>query len=164
LRTELEPWTGNAGVTPRSLEANTARVLSGQSGEVSRDLRPRPRYIGEPAIELCQFIREAGAQPLARMERRLGADDAGQQVAHCLDREPGIGQLSDHASLLQISGATRELLGWHLSRSGKASTAASPLEHALINRFGTLGRPRHDRARPDSSAPSRPWRAAAWRS
>ncbi|ABA81809.1 hypothetical protein GQF56_19480 [Rhodobacter sphaeroides] len=162
MRTELEPWTGNAGVTPRSLEANAARVLSGQSGEVSRDLRPR--YIGEPAIELCQFIREAGAQPLARMERRLGADDAGQQVAHCLDREPGIGQLSDHASLLQISGATRELLGWHLSRSGKASTAASPLEHALINRFGTLGRPRHDRARPDSSAHSRPWRAAAWRS
>ena len=35
---------------------------------------------------------------------------------------------------------TRELLGWHLSRSGKASTAASALEHALITRFGSLGR------------------------
>jgi putative transposase len=35
---------------------------------------------------------------------------------------------------------TRELLGWHLSRSGKASTAVSALEHALIARFGTLGR------------------------
>ncbi|PTM75589.1 integrase core domain-containing protein [Cereibacter johrii] len=35
---------------------------------------------------------------------------------------------------------TRELLGWHLSRSGKASKAASALEHALINRFGTRGR------------------------
>lgn len=35
---------------------------------------------------------------------------------------------------------TRELLGWHLSRSGKASTAAAALEHALIARFGTLGR------------------------
>ena len=35
---------------------------------------------------------------------------------------------------------TRELLGWHLSRSGKASTAASALEHALIARFGTLGK------------------------
>lgn len=34
---------------------------------------------------------------------------------------------------------TRELLGWHLSRSGKASTAASALEHALIARFETLG-------------------------
>ena len=34
---------------------------------------------------------------------------------------------------------TRELLGWHLSRSGKASTAASALEHALIARFGSLG-------------------------
>ena len=35
---------------------------------------------------------------------------------------------------------TRELLGWRLSRSGKASTAASALEEALIARFGTLGR------------------------
>ena len=31
-------------------------------------------------------------------------------------------------------------LGWHLSRSGKATTASSALEHALIARFGTLGR------------------------
>ncbi|WP_260692254.1 hypothetical protein [Gemmobacter fulva] len=31
-------------------------------------------------------------------------------------------------------------MGWHLSRSGKATTAASALEHALITRFGTLGR------------------------
>jgi putative transposase len=35
---------------------------------------------------------------------------------------------------------TRELLGWHLSRSGNATTAASALEHALIARFGTLVR------------------------
>ena len=35
---------------------------------------------------------------------------------------------------------TRELLGWHLSRSGKSTGAASALEHALINRFGTLGK------------------------
>ena len=35
---------------------------------------------------------------------------------------------------------TRELLGWHLSRSGKATTASSALEQALIARFGTLGR------------------------
>lgn len=35
---------------------------------------------------------------------------------------------------------TRELLGWQLSRSGKATTAASALEQALIARFGTLGR------------------------
>jgi putative transposase len=31
-------------------------------------------------------------------------------------------------------------LGWHLSRSGKASTAEAALEHALISRYGTLGR------------------------
>ena len=41
---------------------------------------------------------------------------------------------------LIIDCHTRELLGWHLSRSGKASTAASALEQALISRFGTLGK------------------------
>ncbi|MGF1561959.1 MAG: DDE-type integrase/transposase/recombinase [Geminicoccaceae bacterium] len=35
---------------------------------------------------------------------------------------------------------TRELLRWHLSRSGKATPAASALEHPLIARFSTLGR------------------------
>ncbi|MER5173685.1 IS3 family transposase [Thioclava kandeliae] len=47
----------------------------------------------------------------------------------------------DWASLaLVIDCHTRELLGWHLSRSGKATTASAALEHALIARFGTLGR------------------------
>ena len=32
------------------------------------------------------------------------------------------------------------MLGWHLSRSGRASTAPSALEHALIAQVGTLGR------------------------
>jgi putative transposase len=41
---------------------------------------------------------------------------------------------------LVIDCHTRELLVWHLSRSGKSTTAASALEHALINRFGTLGK------------------------
>lgn len=41
---------------------------------------------------------------------------------------------------LVIDCHTRKLLGWHLSRSGKATTAASTLEHTLINRFGTLGK------------------------
>jgi putative transposase len=35
---------------------------------------------------------------------------------------------------------TRKLLGWHVSRSGKATTAGRALEQALITRFGTLGR------------------------
>lgn len=35
---------------------------------------------------------------------------------------------------------SRELLGWHLSRSGRSKTAESALEQALIARFGTLGR------------------------
>lgn len=41
---------------------------------------------------------------------------------------------------LVIDCHSRELLGWHLSRSGKSKTAESALEQALINRFGTLGR------------------------
>lgn len=41
---------------------------------------------------------------------------------------------------LVINGHTPELLGWHLPRTGKATTAASALEHALVRRFGTLGR------------------------
>ena len=41
---------------------------------------------------------------------------------------------------LVIDYHTRELLGWHLSRSGKATTASAALEHALISRLGTLGR------------------------
>jgi putative transposase len=41
---------------------------------------------------------------------------------------------------LVIDCHTRELLGWHLSRSGKARTAESALEQALIARYGTLGR------------------------
>jgi putative transposase len=37
---------------------------------------------------------------------------------------------------------TRELLGWQLSRTGKATTAGAALEQALIARFGALGRVR----------------------
>jgi putative transposase len=35
---------------------------------------------------------------------------------------------------------TGELMGWQLSRSGRASTAMAALEQALIARFGTVGR------------------------
>ena len=41
---------------------------------------------------------------------------------------------------LVIDCHTRQLLGWQLSRSGKATTPAAALEQALIARFGTLGR------------------------
>lgn len=43
---------------------------------------------------------------------------------------------------LVIDCHTRQLLGWHLSRTGKASTASAALEQALITRYGTLGRVR----------------------
>ena len=41
---------------------------------------------------------------------------------------------------LVIDCHSRELLDWHLSRSGISNTAESALEQALIARFGTLGR------------------------
>ena len=41
---------------------------------------------------------------------------------------------------LVIDCHTRQLLGWHLARSGRASTAVAALEQALITRYGTLGR------------------------
>jgi putative transposase len=41
---------------------------------------------------------------------------------------------------LVIDCHTRELLGWHLSRSHKSKTAESALEHALIARYGCLGK------------------------
>lgn len=41
---------------------------------------------------------------------------------------------------LVIDCHTREPLGWHLSKSGKATTVSAALEHALIARFGTLGK------------------------
>ncbi|MCA3562345.1 MAG: DDE-type integrase/transposase/recombinase [Aestuariivirga sp.] len=41
---------------------------------------------------------------------------------------------------LVIDCHTREQLGWHISRSGKASTADAALEQALIARNGSLGR------------------------
>lgn len=41
---------------------------------------------------------------------------------------------------LVIDCCSRELLGWHLSRSGKSKTAEAALEQALITRYGTLGR------------------------
>jgi hypothetical protein len=41
---------------------------------------------------------------------------------------------------LVIDCHTRDLLGWHLSRSGKAKTAEAALEQALIARCGILGK------------------------
>jgi putative transposase len=41
---------------------------------------------------------------------------------------------------LVMDCSTRELLGWHLSKSAKATTASAALEQALIARWGSLGR------------------------
>ncbi|KFN46716.1 IS3 family transposase [Arenimonas composti] len=41
---------------------------------------------------------------------------------------------------LVMDCCTRQVLGWQLSRSGKATTAAAALEQALITRYGALAR------------------------
>lgn len=41
---------------------------------------------------------------------------------------------------LVIDCYSRELLGWHLSRSGRSKTAEAALEQALIARYGCLGK------------------------
>jgi len=41
---------------------------------------------------------------------------------------------------LEIDCRTRDLLGYHLTQSGHATTASNALEHALITRFRSLGR------------------------
>ena len=44
---------------------------------------------------------------------------------------------------LVIDCYSRELLGWHLSRSGRSKTAEAALEQALIARYGCLGKVRY---------------------
>lgn len=51
-----------------------------------------------------------------------------------------IGKDSGASLALAIDCSARELLGWHMSRLGRAITAAGALERALICWFGTLGR------------------------
>ena len=58
-----------------------------------------------------------------------------QACGRCVAANRGAGVLA-----LVIDCHTRELLGWHLSRSGKAKTAEAALEQALIARYGTLGK------------------------
>ena len=41
---------------------------------------------------------------------------------------------------LVIDCYARQLLGWHLSRSGRSKTAGASLEQALITRYGCLAR------------------------
>lgn len=56
---------------------------------------------------------------------------------------PPLGGRDQWVSLALVMDChTGELLGWHLSRSGKATTASSALEQAPITRFGSLGRVR----------------------
>lgn len=74
------------------------------------------------------------AQERAGVGNHLREDDCGRS-------QPALWAGRDRwASLaLVIDCHTGELLASHLSRTGRATTAASALEQALIARFGTLG-------------------------
>lgn len=61
---------------------------------------------------------------------------------------------------LVIDCHTRELLGWHLYRSSKAKTAEAALEHALIARYGTLGRVATAFLLRSDNGSVRPWRTS----
>lgn len=82
--------------------------------------------------------RPLGQRP--RIEAKIPrAEGPGQRWATDLCREWGSqdGWLS--LALVIVCG-TRQLLGWPLSRTGKASTASAALEQAPITRYGPLGR------------------------
>lgn len=87
-------------------------------------MRPRIAAVPSVAVRRCRAQRALVGGPLPGLGGPRRLDDAGPR-----DRRP-------HT----IDGHTRELPGWQPSRSGKATTAASALEHALISRFGTLGK------------------------
>lgn len=54
---------------------------------------------------------------------------------------PSLGRRDKWTTLaLVIDCHMHELLGWHLSRSGRLKIAEAVLEHTLIARFGALGR------------------------
>ena len=104
-----------------------ARLLGFNMNTVQRP-RPLSRTRGVRGFDPDQGL--AGPQAPVHRSGALGRDSANRTL---VDRSvPGPGRAQRLA--LVIDCQTREWLGWHLSRSGRASTA---LEHALINRFGT---------------------------
>lgn len=71
---------------------------------------------------------------LIGMRRNIGAvPSIAAAPNECCSYRPVQGRDGWTALALVIDCRIRELLGWHLSRSGKAATAASALEHALIS-------------------------------
>nr|WP_238692476.1 DDE-type integrase/transposase/recombinase [Xanthomonas oryzae] len=84
----------------------------------------RKRAVGKrPRIEALPSVASAPNQRWATdLCRVWGGKDGWLSLALVIDCHP------------------RQLLGWQLSRTGRASTAVAALEQALITRFGTLGK------------------------
>lgn len=111
----------------RYLLALRSEINLGTHDERSLAVEPNPpsndRYWGEADVTYEE------------VERRLWAEHVDNDGVHLKKGRDGWTTLA-----LVIDCHTREFLGWHLSRSGKAKTAASALEHALITRFGEVVR------------------------
>lgn len=116
---EAEPSFGYRTVTALlGMNQNTVRRIFQLKGwqVCKRPLGQRPRI-------------EAKVSPAELPDRRSATD---------LYRVWG-GNNGSLSLALVIDCSTRQLLGWHLSRTGRASTASAALEQALISRFGTPG-------------------------
>ena len=104
---------------------------------------PRRTVYYKP-VKSTQKVQDRFAEPIKQMieaEPSFGYRTVASLLQFNKNTVQRIFQLKGWQTLaLVIDCHTRELLGWQLSRSGRATTAMSALEQALIVRFGTLGR------------------------
>lgn len=98
------------------------------------------RWRREAEAEAPAFVVEAAGWSSAA-SRSFAIEGAGAESALGNRLVPRLGR---PGRLGELGGGHRSphtrLLGWHLSRTGRATTASAALEQALIARFGTLGR------------------------
>jgi len=111
--------------------------------QIQRDLREDGFTV--PMTKLCRwfdvprrtvYYRSVKAKPKVQ-------DGFAVPIKQMIEAEPSFGYPTV-ASLLRFNKNTVQrvfqLMGWQLSRSGKATTATAALERALIAHFGSLGR------------------------
>lgn len=108
---------------------NVAWPLGFIKNTVQRIFKLQGRQIREQSIGMCLRI-QAVPSVAAAPNERWSTD-----LAWIWTGKDGWASLA-----LVIDCLTRELLGWHLSRTGKATTANAALERELISIFGTLGK------------------------
>lgn len=53
-------------------------------------------------IKLLDFSCQPSAKPFARVKSRCGTDHTRKKIAHCFDRQAGVGKLTNTAGLLDV--------------------------------------------------------------